>query len=157
MNQKPIFLLEMVGFNGPFIVAVITLVSIWKQTKFLLAYLVGFILNIMLNHGLKGWICQSRPKSSIDHSFFDNIANYNGIEIYGMPSGHSQMIFFSLIYLYLVKKSNFLLMTTLFLAGITLYQRWFYGRHTIEQLLVGSFIGTLFAFVWFNFVVNVGF
>ena len=142
-------MLDTIAFEGPRIMFFVTLLSIWRETKFLLAFPVGVVANIFLNKFLKNVFREPRPPSLHNLGSLDNIDNYRGVEIYGMPSGHAQSIFFSLSYLYLVKKSNVVLMATLFLALATLYQRWFYGRHSVEQLLVGSLVGLGFAYTWF--------
>jgi membrane-associated phospholipid phosphatase len=144
--------LDFVGFEGPNIMFVMTFLSVLTQYKFCLAFPIGWFLNSKLNKFLKNWIREPRPTSLHNLGSLDNIKDYHGAEVYGMPSGHSQSMFFSLFYLYLVKKSNVLLWITLFLAGLTLYQRWIYGRHTTEQLLVGSCIGVGFATLWFRLV-----
>ena len=66
-----------------------------------------------------------------------------------MPSGHAQSSMFSLTYLYLVKQSPSWLLIELFIAILTLYQRWNYRRHTIQQLFVGSVVGIVFAYISF--------
>ena len=140
--------LDTIAFEGPRIMFFVTLLSIWRETKFLLAFPVGFVANIFLNKFLKNVFREPRPPSLHNLGSLDNIHNYQGVEIYGMPSGHAQSIFFSLSYLYFVKKSNVVLMASLFLAMATLYQRWFYGRHSVEQLFIGSLVGLGFAYVW---------
>ena len=48
------------------------------------------------------------------------------------------------------KKINRILLFSMFLGIITIYQRWIYRRHTMEQLFAGSVIGILMAFIIFN-------
>ena len=67
--------------------------------------------------------------------------------MYGMPSAHAQSVFMSLTFLYLVKESPAWLLGELFIAGLTVYQRWKYNRHTLEQLGVGALLGSLVAYV----------
>ena len=76
--------------------------------------------------------------------------DYVGVEKYGMPSGHAQSCFFSMTFLYLVKGSPAWLIFELFIGIISLYQRFKYKQHTIEQLLAGSILGIFFAYFSFT-------
>ena len=143
---------DIIGFEGPYIMFWLTLVFIWREYKYFIAYIIGWYLDSYLNKILKNEIHQPRPSISKNLSDLDNIKNYHGSNQYGMPSGHAQSIFFSICYLFLVKKSKILLIITLFIALLTLYQRWIYGRHTIEQLFVGSIIGISFSYLWYRLV-----
>jgi membrane-associated phospholipid phosphatase len=107
------------------------------------SFLIFTLINAKLNEIFKLYIREPRPKDQI--AFIDN-NNLTGAHLYGMPSGHAQGISFSIIYLYLVKQSNILLFSTLFIGGLTLYQRWKYHRHSVEQLIVGSIIGSFFGY-----------
>ena len=144
--------LDTLGFNGPYILFIITFLSIWREYKFFIAFPIGWFFNSQLNKFLKNWIREPRPPSLGSIGNIDNINNYTGIEKFGMPSGHAQSIFFALMYLYLVKKSKTLLLITLFLASLTLYQRWIYGRHTIAQLFFGACVGIAFSYLWYFIV-----
>ena len=86
----------------------------------------------------------------IDESLNVSIEKYKNEERFGMPSGHAQSIFFSIVYLYNLKHSIPLLFSNLFIASLTLYQRWKYRRHTVEQLASGSVIGGLFAWAVYS-------
>ena len=102
-----------------------------------------FIGNTILNKVLKIIIKQKRPGDGL------KIMNeeYSGVEIYGMPSGHAQSSFFSISFLYLVKGSPSWLIVGLFISALTIYQRWKYRQHTVEQLFAGSVIGIGFSYI----------
>jgi membrane-associated phospholipid phosphatase len=85
---------------------------------------------------------EPRPENPIEFASFES---YKNEERFGMPSGHAQSVFFSIVYLYSLHKSIYVLLSTLFVGFITLYQRWKYRRHTIQQLLAGSVVGSIFA------------
>jgi membrane-associated phospholipid phosphatase len=135
--------IEKLGFVGPFVLFSIGVYNLWNQKKYLMSYLVFFIGNTIVNKILKIIIKQKRPGDGI------KIMNeeYSGVEIYGMPSGHAQSAFFSIAFLYFVKGSPSWLIIELFIAALTIYQRWKYRQHTVEQLFTGSFIGIGFAYV----------
>jgi membrane-associated phospholipid phosphatase len=94
----------------------------------------------------------SISKLSVSNTFIplSSIEKYKNEERFGMPSGHAQSIFFSIVYLYNLKHSIPLLFSNLFIASLTLYQRWKYRRHTVEQLATGSAIGGLFAWAVYS-------
>jgi membrane-associated phospholipid phosphatase len=138
-------IIEKIGFMGPLILLCIGIYNLWNQQKYLLSYLVFFIGNTILNKILKIIIKQKRPSDGI------KIMNeeYSGEEIYGMPSGHAQSSFFSIAFLYFVKGSPTWLIIELFIATLTIYQRWKYRQHTLEQLFTGSLVGVGFAYFSF--------
>jgi membrane-associated phospholipid phosphatase len=131
--------IDIIGFNGPIILFLTSIIKLWKQ-KYIYGYLLFYIINIFINNLLKNTIKQARPNNTITEK-------YPGVHKYGMPSYHVQSVFFSLTFLYLVKRSVFLLLIESFIAFITVYQRWINHHHTIEQLVVGSIIGIINAYI----------
>jgi membrane-associated phospholipid phosphatase len=138
------YTIDLIGFHGPIIAAVITLTSLFYQKPFLYAFILFSILNYVINGLLKSSIREPRPSGSIPiHDLDKEDGNKTS---FGMPSGHAQLIFFSTTFLYLVKKNTYLLLFELFLCALTLYQRWKYRKHSVQQLLVGSGVGAGFAY-----------
>jgi hypothetical protein len=135
-------IIDIIGLSGPFILFIISIMNLWKQ-KYIYGYLVFYIINTFINNLLKISIKEPRPNNTT------NTTNekYTEIHKYGMPSYHAQSVVFSLVYLYFVNKSVFLLLIELFIVFITLYQRWYYRHHTKEQLAIGSFIGGVTAYI----------
>jgi len=141
MNVDSYVSIGSIGFYGPVILAVITCLSLLKQLPYLLLFLIGLFINSQFNSVLKSLIKEPRPS---------NVSKYEGAQQYGMPSGHAQSVFFSLTFLYLVKTSYWLLLTMLFFAALTLYQRSSSNEHNSKQLLVGSFVGLVSGYAWFK-------
>lgn len=133
-------IIDIIGMSGPLILFIISIMNLWKQ-KYIYGYLLFYIVNTFINNILKNSIKEPRPNNTIIKE------QYTEIHKYGMPSYHAQSVVFSLVFLYLVNKSIFLLLIEIFIVIITLYQRWFYRHHTIEQLSVGSFIGGVNAYI----------
>jgi len=77
---------------------------------------------------------------------------YTGIQEYGMPSGHSQLAFGLVTYSYLVKQSTMNMIGGMFIISLTLYQRWKYKRHSIEQLGIGAVVGILVAYIGYTLI-----
>jgi hypothetical protein len=131
-------IIDIIGISGPLILFIISVIYLCKQ-KYIYGYLLFYIVNTFINNLLKISIKEPRPTNNINEK-------YTEIHKYGMPSYHAQSVVFSLVYLYLVNKSIFILLIEIFIVCITLYQRWYYRHHTIEQLAIGSFIGGVTAY-----------
>ena len=129
--------LDLIGFFAPKILGLISVIQLWNRSTFLIGYILFWVGNNYLNQILKTIIKQPRPSGG------RTIINekYYGADIYGMPSSHAQSVFFSMIYLYLVKNSSGFLLLEMFISALALYQRWSYRKHTAEQLFAGSVIG----------------
>ncbi len=126
-----------IGFLGPILLFLITAYLVWDT--YLYAYVFFFIMNSVLNQVLKQLFHQPRPShsKSIIHETTDQ---------YGMPSGHAQSVFFSTSFLYFTRGPFPFVFLELCISMLTLYQRWSYRQHTINQLLVGSLVGIMFSF-----------
>ena len=131
-----------IGFYGPIIFIGINIFSLWKRMPYLYSYIIFYIINDFINRILKSSFREPRPNNQIHYDKRSD--KYIGEHIYGMPSGHAQSVFYSISFLYLVTKSVILLIISLFIAALTLYQRWKYRNHTVKQLVMGSIVGTLF-------------
>jgi membrane-associated phospholipid phosphatase len=106
---------------------------------------------------LKGLIQQQRP--CIDRETFQlmmrNKERYikkNGVpyDIFGMPSGHSQSVVFSTIFIYLCLRDFNILLFYILISLITLFQRVINNHHTILQVVLGSFVGIVLGYIGYN-------
>lgn len=95
-----------------------------------------------MRKGVKLIIQQSRPKNSNNPT--------SGFDQYGMPSGHSQLIGFFIVYIYLVIKNIYWLQLYGIFGIITLTQRIYDRNHTSFQVLIGFIIGCLMAFSFYK-------
>lgn len=142
--DKPIT--EYVAFNGPYIVSAITAIRLLYRIPYLVAFIVARYTNEQINKILKLTIKEERPK---DGKSYGN-EKYEGASKYGFPSGHSQEIFFSIMFLYLATNSIPLLIVTVFISIMTVYQRLSSKKHTVSQLLAGSVIGSVNGYLSFR-------
>ena len=133
----------LIGFIGPLLTSCITTINLLYLPKYLFTFIIFFAINIGVNRMLKLWLRQSRPSGG--KSILGEV--YQGADEYGMPSAHAQILFYSVVYLYFVKENIEWLSVGLGIGALTLYQRWSYRRHTISQLLVGIFIGSIIAYI----------
>lgn len=141
-----ISIIDYVGYQGPPINSFLTFFSLLEKPPFLFMFMLGSILNYELNNLLKNWIKEPRPNNPLPY-IDDHIIK--GAQIYGMPSGHAQIISFTIVFMILTKRPVYLILFSFFIGMLTLIQRWKYRRHTIEQLIGGTFIGSFFAYFIF--------
>jgi len=143
-------LIDVIGYLTPNILFVVSCYLLCSKPFLLVYYFVGFCINILLNIILKVTFKQPRPSEDIQ---LFNIAINNGkrmkYDVYGMPSGHAQTSFYSLIFIYLVFKNNYLTIFYFILSLLTLYQRVKYKNHTINQVIVGSIVGSIVGYLIF--------
>jgi membrane-associated phospholipid phosphatase len=139
-------LVDTLGFYGPIIMFLFVTIAIRKQTPFFISYVLGFFVNAYLNKILKVLIREPRPNGSRN---FTGLDNYENEEQFGMPSGHAQSVFYSILFYFYLTQNWYILVGSLFLGILTLYQRWKYKNHSVKQLIIGSLIGILFSFFVF--------
>ena len=135
-----------IGVMGPIITTLITTVSLLEKPPYLFSFLFGSLLNYKFIGILKNTIKQPRPSNPV-HYIDDS--TIQGENIYGMPSGHAQITAFAITTLYLTRGPQSWILVSLFIGALTLYQRWSFRRHTIEQLIVGTIVGVSFAYLLF--------
>lgn len=141
-------LLDYFGLVAPLVLLIISTFLLLNKIKYLQVYIIGFILNNILNAILKYAIREPRP---IKDSRILEIAIYNqkriGFDYYGMPSGHAQNCGYNLAYITLVLNNTFITGLYLIITYISLYQRYKYFNHTILQLIIGLIIGLGFGYL----------
>jgi membrane-associated phospholipid phosphatase len=146
---------DTIGYFGPQILAVISIILLRTKFTLLKVYIIGYLLNTVLNAILKGIIREPRPsedknifniwlnnKSKTDRKWFDR---------YGMPSGHAQTAFYSTSFIFFALKNTNITILYLILTLNTLYQRVNYKNHTVNQVIIGSLVGSLVGYFFFNY------
>jgi len=117
-----------------------------NQTLDLFIFLIGFTINALLNRWLRSIIKQPRPEHPI--KFLESEHFIKSRYSYGMPSGHSQNVFYSIVFLYLCSSQNTSwLLIGIFIGFLMLIERLLFNNHTIVQLLVGAIVGSTFAYL----------
>jgi membrane-associated phospholipid phosphatase len=133
------------GFFSEIIIMAIVICLIYKNTTNLIFYIIFVFINGYLNRFLKAIIKQERPSNPIK---FLNSEHFTKNHAYGMPSGHSQNVFFSITYLFLILKQFYpWVFILLIIAFAMLIERWYFHNHTIQQLIVGAITGSIFAYI----------
>ena len=134
-------LVEYTGYHGPHISLLINTVALLDQKKYLASFVLFYLVDYRIVGSMKNWIKEPRPVGFLDNKYRDGGDYTEGAMTYGMPSGHSAIIWYSTVYLWLVKQSPTLLVIELALTANTMYQRWAFRKHTIAQLVVGALVG----------------
>jgi membrane-associated phospholipid phosphatase len=142
-----------IGNFGPYILLLFTVYLLWNKQNLLLYYLVGYFFNSVINIIVKGIFQEPRP--SDDPKLF-NIALKNGkhllfkngipFDFFGMPSGHTQCVFYSAFYILFALKNYKIFGLYLLFSLLVLYQRVYFEYHSIFQVIVGAIIGSFFAY-----------
>ena len=143
-------LFDYLGYFGPNILLVFSILLLWAKNyrSYLSYYLIGYILNILLNYVLKGFFQQPRPME--DKKLIEMALNNGkrfGYDIYGMPSGHSQGVFYSTAFIHLVIQNPQITLLFFLFSLNTMIQRVNYKNHTILQVICGALVGIAFAYL----------
>jgi hypothetical protein len=148
-------IIDTIGYFGPQILVVISIFLLINKTTLLVIYFIGFVINSFINLILKGVIKEPRP-SEDKHMF--NIWLNNGMKSdrhwydrFGMPSGHAESVFYSTVFIFLALKNVNLTILYLIISINTVFQRVNYKNHTVSQVMVGSVMGALLGYLFYNY------
>jgi len=130
-------------FSGRIISVMILCIFLYSNRFFWIwIYIILYIINYYLILFLQKTWKDPRPLNGIQFMEYE----FHNSEAYGMPSGHCQTVFFSLVFFYMVTRSIPLLLIMLFIAMCTIVQRLFYRKHTLMQVIVGAIIGIILGY-----------
>jgi membrane-associated phospholipid phosphatase len=143
--SKIIDFLYSLGFFGELILVFLVSANIYGSYSDLLIFYIGLMLNSLLNQTLKPWIKSPRPSGPIKFLAHEKIMKDSNQ--YGLPSGHSQNVFYALTYFYLTIYKFYPWTLVGCIIGLaTIYERWAFRNHTAVQLLAGAALGSAFAY-----------
>ena len=147
------------GAYGPIILFILSWYLLWDHKNLFFYFNVGIIANAILNIIIKGLIQEPRPifdsekvtllKRHAKEYFFQNGIPF---DIFGMPSGHAQMALYMSVFIYLSFKHINLLYLYLAFSLLICYQRVNSGYHSNSQVIVGSIVGSAFAYIVYQLV-----
>jgi len=150
------YLFNKFGNYGPLLLIILSFYLLRKKTNLFYYYTIGVFLNAILNLFLKGLIQMPRPSEDLKEF---NLALKNGKrfvfkngiphDMFGMPSGHTQSVMFSTIFIFLALKNYKILYLYLLISLITMSQRIYYNFHTLSQVLAGILVGLFFGYLMF--------
>jgi len=142
--------IDYVGYLGPFILLIATILLLKNKTTLLTYYIIGYFLNCGLNIILKGLFQQPRPNEDL-RIFNASLAQGKrfGFDVYGMPSGHAQGAFYSVGFILFALGNPIISAIYLAIALNTGYQRVKYKNHTILQVICGSIVGIIMGSIFY--------
>ena len=143
---------DLIGYLGPFILLIVTIVLLKNKTILLTYYISGYILNIGLNLILKGLIKQPRPSEDLK-IFNASLAQGKrvGFDAFGMPSGHMQSTFYSSVFICFALNNPIITAIYIAVALSSAFQRIKYKNHTLLQVICGSIVGIIMGCVFYLF------
>ena len=142
-------LINYVGSYGPIILFIISLILLFNTKTFLYIYFLGFVISSIFNFIIKGIIKQKRPFKDFKTKIIKE--SRLGNEIYGMPSGHSQSVMFSTLFVFRALKNDLITFIYLIISGTTMWQRVYNYSHSLLQILIGGTIGSLFGYYAYKY------
>lgn len=140
-----------IGYFAPNYLFFLSVFLLLPNRMATITLIVGYAANLALNSGLKIWVQEQRPSQN-QHSFAHDLsdvyvhASELGVHEYGMPSGHSQAVWFLTAYIALAMKNTYITALYASLSICTMIQRVKYKNHTIQQVFAGMVVGILFAY-----------
>lgn len=147
-------ILDMIGYQGPIIMILANLWILRNRLFRAFLFIIYILLNYFITIQLKMAIKEPRPhgyNSEINQEWMHPL-DYVGFEQYGMPSGHSLLVSFSLFYLWWNTRNPWYMIGGSFIAALTMYQRFKYKKHSISQLIVGFVLGIVFSYVSYTYI-----
>lgn len=141
LNTIYSFLQNLIDYYNIPIMYWFTIILCIFSNKWLLIilYVIGFQINKKINSWLKNYWKQPLPE-------YSKLSK----DEYGMPSGHSQDVLYTSIFVLSFFSSNLIRFIYLFSSLLILFNCLKY--HTIMQIIVGSFFGSVIGF----FTVKIG-
>jgi len=138
-----------IGYFGEQIAFFVTLFLIYPAHPpvYTYAFVAITLINKAINELLKAQIQDPRPT---DSQKFLVSEKFTHRKTYGMPSGHTQGVGFSLTYAYLLTHEH--LAEFAVFAGCVLYERFIFKNHTLPQLIAGLITGAILAFLTYHAV-----
>lgn len=150
--MRRFYILDFLGYFGPQLLFFVTLYLLYPTKTYLFVYVAAVCFSSVLNFIIKAIVKQPRPKEDLD--LFNPEKKHSpriASDIYGMPSGHSQHVFLSTTYIYLVFRNINLTLCYIVFSLLTLVQRVRYRNHTIKQVIVGGSVGTFLAYIAYHY------
>jgi hypothetical protein len=147
LAQKFVEFFYGIGYFGEQIAVIVTLFLIIPSYPhiYTYAFIAISLINKAINEFMKAQIRDPRPTGPIK---FLASENFTKRTTYGMPSGHTQGVAFSLTYAYLLTHKN--LFEFAVFAGCVLYERYVFKNHTLLQLIAGLITGSVLAFLTYR-------
>lgn len=138
--------------NGALFVPVILLAA-FKSYRLALMGIASWLIHGLICLVLKRIVFADfkRPAALLDNSLLHFVPGINVHHHYSFPSGHTATIFCFAVFVSLMYRSRLLAFTMLLLAIAVGVSRIYLLQHFMEDVLVGSVIGTVTAFAFYHY------
>lgn len=146
--------LDLINYDyGNKLLFLLSIVFLYDKKTYLLFYVIGAVLNYLLNSLLKLVFKQPRPTENMKlfQQEMDRreTIDWREYERFGMPSGHSQETAFSLLYITMVLQNTKISALFLIIMAFTMFQRIYTKRHFFIQVFVGGTIGLCMGYLFY--------
>jgi membrane-associated phospholipid phosphatase len=148
-------ILKTIGEYSPKMLFIFSVFLLRNKTNLLFYYLLFFGIRKRVSLVLKKFFNQPRP--SMDLKTFqlmiqnkERYVNKHGglpCNVYGMPSGHSQSVVFSTVFIYYCLRDYNVVLVYTEISLKKLFQRVIHDDHTVMQVIVGSLTGYILGYV----------
>jgi len=146
-----------IGYFGDIILFFSSLIVFRNSPVFLSFYVLGFVINYLINEFLKFVIQEPRPKP-VNSQPLDvpksPLQILFGLKNSGMPSQHAQSTLYSTIYVFFSIKNKYWIFYFILITIITCVQRVLSRSHTITQVIIGSLLGILVGYIFYKIAFN---
>lgn len=146
---------------GPALLGFLPVYLLWDKQKLFFYYIVGFFISAAVNLALKGLLKMPRPSEdaakfnlALDHGRRFIFKSGLPYDVFGMPSGHAQLVFYSTTFIYLSLRNRSILYGFLFVSLLTISQRVVFNYHTSSQVIVGAIVGVVMGYLVYNMAKN---
>jgi len=150
-------MIDTLGYIGPWLLFIIIMIyNLWLPLKYNLIYILFILINSYTNNVIKQYIQEPRPTNEKHiFNFEKNKYKEKNPQVYGMPSGHSQISWFIVIFILFVLENIYLFLFALCITLNTMRQRYDYNNHTKGQIFAGSLMGIIIGYISYIISLNV--
>ena len=145
-------IIDEIGYYGPLLLGITTLILLRSRPTWLVSYIFGYTLNILSILILKLFFRHPRPNQDLSQFYAKENKGFVQYSAYGMPSGHAQSIIFSTVYIFFATKNLWLTLFYIIISCITVYHRLKYNSHNVLQICVGLLLGSFMSWITYFYV-----
>ncbi|MCA0430983.1 MAG: phosphatase PAP2 family protein [Bacteroidetes bacterium] len=142
------------GWFVPFFILIMALLNIRLAITCLISFSVAVLITLILKFVFFDDVV--RPWYTFQWTVHEKIKYVNGVKLYlynSFPSGHSTQAFALLIPFMFYLKNYFLKYLILIISILAAFSRTYLSMHWLEDVIVGSLVGFIIAFLSFGFIV----
>lgn len=134
------------GTYGPILLVLIGMYILKYNILLEGIFVIGFVINLVINSCLKMMFKEARPKGNPD-SIKGHKDVWNTINQYGFPSGHNQSAGYCIVIIISYTMNMWLLLFSWLNVFMIAYERYIMKHHSIRQELYGLFIGGFVGYI----------